>query len=588
MKLRKFLFSAAVMSLFGLGFSASVVTDEPGEGGEPGGVPANPLDKVDGIIAVNSEIGDWDAAYLTKDGYFCFKSGLDKETDSKYNSLSFMAPESTDIVSIISTKEGNIPTQMKIKEGMVYFSFPNDSILELLLDNGAKMEMIDSIAYRKASLPGLGGDDRFKAILANASSLLNSSVGGARPASLGSIASVFDKVSKMPYVTDDEFLGTISKDADGNYTFTGTISEWFKNIMDKDVKNVLTLWTGKATFKVGGSSCTLSGTIWCSSDIFNKYGTYGILCDTDPTKLTVGNAEYQGTGVQNADDLSFGVDFRGFKPNTTYYYRAYYEFNSADHGSLIPKYGSSFDAVFYDTTIKSFTTGDNVLTVDVVMCIDATGSMSGIINTVKRNAIAFYDLFKDCCESEGIQLAALNAQVISFRDKNVDYDWFVNSPTYSLPDQRNEYESFVNGLYASGGGDTPESGLEALDAAFDKTDWGVDDGYHRQVVILWTDAPYLIGDYSSVTLESLEAKWNTLPSGRRLILFAPYGNYDYNGDDWAKLDGWKNLIHEADLYNGFNNFEYILKSIIGELTSKGKSRASRAAADSSVFFRPNN
>ena len=90
-------------------------------------------------------------------------------------------------------------------------------------------------------------------------------------------------------------------------------------------------------------------------------------------------------------------------------------------------------------------------------------------------------LFKQSCEEEGIQLAALNAQVIAYRDKNEDYDWLEISETYSLPDQRSEYNDFVNGLRAKGGGDTPESGLEALQAAFGKTDWGIDDGYHRQV-----------------------------------------------------------------------------------------------------------
>ena len=34
--------------------------------------------------------------------------------------------------------------------------------------------------------------------------------------------------------------------------------------------------------------------------------------------------------------------------------------------------------------------------------------------------------------------------------------------------------SHVNGLYASGGGDIPESGLEALEAAFKKSDWSVE------------------------------------------------------------------------------------------------------------------
>ena len=75
-----------------------------------------------------------------------------------------------------------------------------------------------------------------------------------------------------------------------------------------------------------------------------------------------------------------------------------------------------------------------------------------------------------------------------------------------------------------------------------------------------------------------------MPSGRRLILFAPRGSYDSNGGSWSNLDSWKNLIHETDLTNGFNNFQYILDSIIGELTSKSKPINK---VETEYVFRPN-
>ena len=91
------------------------------------------------------------------------------------------------------------------------------------------------------------------------------------------------------------------------------------------------------------------------------------------------------------------------------------------------------------------------------------------------------------------------------------------------------------------------------------------------MVILWTDAPFLAhAGYTDLSIDIVKKKWDSMPSGRRLILFAPNGNYYSNGGDWRELDGWKNVIHETDLISGFNNFEYILKSIIGELTSKAK------------------
>lgn len=586
--MKKILSSVAVLSIFMMGFSASDV-DEPSPNPD---VPTNPSEKLDGVIALTSQIGEWDKGYVTPFGYFCYDKNLGDTKDGRYGALSFMSQDEKDYACLVANTSDNRPTQLITTRGNLYFSFPNDSILELLYDNGVKMEMVDSIPYTRALLPGLQDalkNDALKGVLANAALLLKRNKGNISNPRLSelipTLADIFEKVKELSYIKDDDYLEKLPKDSDGNYQFAINQRNWFGNNVNTLVKNVLSLWTGKATFKVGGSSCTLAASVFCSSDSYNDYGKYGIVCDTDPAKLKVGESEYEGFGYQGKDEVSYEVDFRGFKPNTTYYYTSFYQFNSSDHGGLVAKYGDSNADVIYDTTVKSFTTGDNILTVDVVMCIDVTGSMSDIISTVKRNAIGFYDLFKECCEDEGIQLANLNAQVIAFRDKNVDYNWLETSVTYSLPDQQLEYNNFVNGLYADGGGDTAESGLEALHQAFGKTDWGVDDGYHRQVVILWTDAPFLLSPYSDITVSELEGVWNGLPSGRRLILFAPYGT-DYNGGSWGEIDGWRNLIHETDLMNGFNNFEYILKSIIGELTSKG-APSRKAAPKIQKVFTPN-
>ena len=551
------------------------------------------LSDVDGIIELKTNIGKWDAAYLTRYGYFCYDENLTNDLDSKYLALTYLASDGMDLSCLISTKDKCQPTQLVTNEGIYYFSYPNDTILELLYDTGEKVMMLDSIPYSELELPGialLDKSDELKAILSNLVALLNKSTsinaGISETSKLREYRTSFSDIISLSYESDTETEISLAKSESGEYVFSEAVMDWYGDEIGEYVCNILSLWTGKATYKVGGSSCTLSATIWCPSNNYNEYGEYGIICDTEKSNLYVGSAEYEDKGFQSIDDLSYSVDFRGLKPNTTYYYRAYYKFHSSDHGNIVPKYGSSSDQIIYDTTIKSFETGDNNLTVDVVMCIDVTGSMSGIINTVKNNAIGFYELFEQLCAKKGIELNALNAQVIAFRDKNVDGNWLETSSTYSLPAQQEQYNSFVSGLYADGGGDTPESGLEALQTAFSKTDWGKDDGYHRQVVILWTDAPYLIGSYSGVSLSSLSTQWNSMPSGRRLILFAPYGT-DENGDSWGNLDSWKNLIHETDLSSGFSNFEYILESIIGELTSKATPRVYRAPVQENTSFRAN-
>ncbi len=304
----------------------------------------------------------------------------------------------------------------------------------------------------------------------------------------------------------------------------------------------------------------MSGNVgeWCA----DWYGAYGSSALTNPTGPSTGSKRVVRGGCWNDTERSC---------------RTSYRFSSAATSSN------------NQTGLRLVKRAMHTLSVDVVMCIDVTGSMSDVIGTVKNNAIAFYDQFKACCSNQGIELRALTTQVIGFRDKNEDASWLEKSATFTLPDQATAFETFVNSLRANGGGDTPESGLEALQAAFNKSDWGVDDGHHRQVVILWTDAPYLIGTYASVTLDELASKWNTLPSGRRLVLFAPNGTCDHGGN-WNALDSWVNVMHETNISKGFNDFQYILKAIIGELTASSALHQPRHSddSDSPVIFRPNN
>ena len=52
--------------------------------------------------------------------------------------------------------------------------------------------------------------------------------------------------------------------------------------------------------------------------------------------------------------------------------------------------------------------------VDIVMCIDATGSMASIIDDVKRNALSFYQKFVDEMEAKAKSVQQLRIKVIAF------------------------------------------------------------------------------------------------------------------------------------------------------------------------------
>ena len=101
--------------------------------------------------------------------------------------------------------------------------------------------------------------------------------------------------------------------------------------------------------------------------------------------------------------------------------------------------------------------------VDIVMCIDGTGSMGPVIDLVKANALRFESDLAAAMEAKQKSIDNLRVRVIVFRDIFVDRDdAFVTSNFFPLPQEREEFSRFISGIRASGGGDEPESALEAL------------------------------------------------------------------------------------------------------------------------------
>lgn len=58
--------------------------------------------------------------------------------------------------------------------------------------------------------------------------------------------------------------------------------------------------------------------------------------------------------------------------------------------------------------------------VDMVFCIDATGSMSPVLETVKQNALNFYDDVTKVMNEKQKSIDRLRIRVIAFRDYLAD------------------------------------------------------------------------------------------------------------------------------------------------------------------------
>ena len=191
---------------------------------------------------------------------------------------------------------------------------------------------------------------------------------------------------------------------------------------------------------------------------------------------------------------------------------------------------------------------------DVIFCVDCTGSMGGMLSTIKENALSFYSDMKEKCLAYGKEITSMRIKVIAFRDFP-DTPAYEESPFYLMPVQAQSFKAFVSNLSANGGGDAPEIAYDALGLAID-SDWLNEADVH-QVIILWTDAPSHPLSSSipgPSSFEQMTNNWNSKmdPQGKRLILFAP--------DDvtWTSIiDTWdKTIRHDVALGSGLSDFDY--------------------------------
>ncbi|RCG32667.1 VWA domain-containing protein [Sphaerisporangium album] len=186
-------------------------------------------------------------------------------------------------------------------------------------------------------------------------------------------------------------------------------------------------------------------------------------------------------------------------------------------------------------------TGNLRYAVDIVLCIDVTESMSPVLDTVKESALSFHERLEAVMTRAGKAISQLRLKVIGFRDfADRAEDAIEESDFFLFPGQAGEFERFMRRLEATGGGDFPESGLEALALAINAP-WEKGLDRRRHVIVLFTDAPaHPIGMPEAMaahtypmhlprTMDELFEEWGYASSAtavmehsaKRLVLFAP-------------------------------------------------------------------
>ncbi|MGM9763096.1 MAG: vWA domain-containing protein [Candidatus Cryptobacteroides sp.] len=228
--------------------------------------------------------------------------------------------------------------------------------------------------------------------------------------------------------------------------------------------------------------------------------------------------------------------------------------------------------------------------VDIVMCIDITGSMQDCIDTVKSRALQFWPDLQEALQKAAKNVSDVRVKVIAFRDFEADGDQaLVESRYFNLSAQGSsdpeEYKAFVSGLVADGGGDEPENSLEALAMAIN-SDWVQTGDRRRHVIVMFTDASaHKLEDANTSnpnypqnmphSLEELSELWMT-PSGgqqgsktklkqpaKRLIVFAPQVY------PWPEIyESWDQFVYNpSKAGQGLDDVSYedIINSIVASV-----------------------
>ncbi|WP_049570902.1 vWA domain-containing protein [Streptomyces sp. SBT349] len=221
--------------------------------------------------------------------------------------------------------------------------------------------------------------------------------------------------------------------------------------------------------------------------------------------------------------------------------------------------------------------------VDIVLCVDATGSMYPVIGAVKNSALQFHERLNGVMAKKGKEISQLRLRVIAFRDFGDNPNNAIEeTPFLHLPAQSAEFEAFLRGVDATGGGDIPESGLEALALAVNSP-WEKGLDRRRHVVVMFTDAPaHPLGTVGATartypqniprSMDALFEQWGYArsqtavmeQSAKRLVLFAP------EEEPWKEAIGeeWDLTLHfPSRAGEGLEEFEMdeIIETIANSL-----------------------
>lgn len=226
--------------------------------------------------------------------------------------------------------------------------------------------------------------------------------------------------------------------------------------------------------------------------------------------------------------------------------------------------------------------------IDIIFCIDGTGSMSPCIDKVKQNVMKFYsDFVHEMTTEHNTNIEELNIKIITFRDYSEPEPAMEQSEWFDMnAGDDTKCQKHVDGIVADGGGDDPENGLEALFYAM-TTKWNARGTKDRQIIVLFTDADAIkfgtqAGQpgYPSDMVDEAglintwfctrpaflgQGEFNLNDRCKRLVMFAPANTYYQELQ--SKLNRSQFIPVQMDAGLGDIDFKDIIKIIAASASS---------------------
>lgn len=208
---------------------------------------------------------------------------------------------------------------------------------------------------------------------------------------------------------------------------------------------------------------------------------------------------------------------------------------------------------------------ESKLVTDIAFVIDAGGSLTSVMDEVRKNVRMFCEEVKrGFADSHGWDIA-LRACLIIYGDYAVEGKNAVRrTPFFNLPEENDKFEEALNAISIRRKLKSPANGAEAVFTAMNDCDWKDINTVYRgkHVIAVFSGAyplklqerkycPSYPADKYPATIEEFERIWIdwdpwynsswALDSRKHLIIFAPQGS-DENGRSWEPFTFWPRVL----------------------------------------------